>query len=413
MRLRVLVGHNEYRTRSGEAAVVKQEVELLNRAGHYVVEYYLSNDELKLRNLPRAVLESFWNGRAYAKVRQLVRRNGVQVCHFHNTFPLMSPSVYYAARAEGAAVVQTLHNYRLVCPSAVMYRKGGPCSLCVGKTVAWPGIWRGCYRGSRLVTAWVAWVVGIHRKLGTYERAVDIYVALSEESKKWYSAGGLPAERIVVRPNCLAGPMMPGNGEGGYVVYGGRLSPEKGVGTLVRAWSEYRPLLSLKIVGDGPLREFVKGAAQRTVGIEYVGWLSREALRELVGGAALMVVPSEWYEPCPMSVLEAFSVGTPVLASAIGGLKEMISHGRTGLLFQPGNAKELAEWVDWGARNRDRLRAMRVAAVREAERRCSADSALGSLLKVYELAVARVVGRSSTEGFADDPRSAGRAEDRR
>lgn len=386
--MKILVVHNEYRQPSGEAAVVAQETALLRQFGHKVSLYESSNWEISGLSGMRLAWQAFWNFRAYREVRRIVGQEGIEICHVHNTFPLLSPAVYYAARAGGAAVVQTLHNYRLLCPAATLYRGGRICTDCVGKPFALAAILHGCYRRSRSASALAAASTAFHRWLRTYERCVDVFIALNAHARQLYIQGGLPGERIVVKGNFLPAAPQNGRSPASYVLYAGRLSQEKGVRTLLRAWQQYRPPLPLKIVGDGPLLHEVLQAI-RPDRVEYLGRASRAEVQELMAQAFLVVVPSEWYEPFPVVVMEALAAGTPVLATPNGGLATLIEDGKTGLFFEPGNAASLAQRVIWAAQHPDDVVAMRQNALEAARRWTDPARAHTELLQVYQLALAR------------------------
>ena len=181
-------------------------------------------------------VSTVWSQSAYRALRAQLRERHYDIVHVHNFFPLISPAVYYAAQAEGCSVVQTLHNYRLSCPAAIFYRDGQVCEDCLGKAVPWPGVLHGCYRGSRAGTATVAAMLAGHRLIGTWRSKVDLYIALNEFMRQKAIAGGLPAERIVVKPNFVGHDPGVGDGRGGFALFTARLNPEKGVPELLAAW---------------------------------------------------------------------------------------------------------------------------------------------------------------------------------
>jgi glycosyltransferase involved in cell wall biosynthesis len=300
----------------------------------------------------------------------------------------MSPAAYYAARREDAAVVQTLHNYRLICPSAVLFRDGHVCEECVGKHVPWPGVMHGCYRGSRPATAAVAAMLTVHGAAHTYDRAVDRYIALTEFSRQKFIAGGLPGERIAVKPNFVAPDPGPGAGDGRYALYVGTLVPGKGVETMLRAWEIVGHGLPLKIVGDGELGARVRDAASANPAIQ---WLGRRKLPEvyaLMGRATCLVFPSLWYENMPKTIVEAYAKGTPVVASKIGAMVDLIDHGRTGLHFTPGDPQDLAAQVRRLVAEQDEYPRRRGEARRAYEAKFTPQANYEVLSRVYHEAVA-------------------------
>lgn len=347
--MKIVVCHNYYQQPGGEDQVFAEEADLLAAHGHDVVRFTVHNDELKQRGGITGRLslarDTVWNGAMYRRVRQLVARERAEVVHFHNTFPLMSPAAYYGARAGGAAVVQTLHNYRFVCPNAQFFRDGRVCEDCLGKLLPWPGVLHACYRGSRAATAVTAGMLAAHRVAGTYHRTVDLYLALTSFARDRYVRGGLPASRVVVKQNFIAGERPVGQGGGGFGLFVGRLDLGKGVRVLLDAWARLTGPTQLKIVGDGEMAPQVRAAAARDSRIEFLGRRPSAEVYSLMGEAGFLVLPALWYEGMPRTIVESFCVGTPVLTSQIGALPEMVEHGGTGLCFAAGDADDLCRQV--------------------------------------------------------------------
>ena len=285
-----------------------------------------------------------WHRAPARRIAQLVREHKVDIVHFHNTFPLMSPAVYSAARTEGAAVVQTLHNFRLLCPGANFYRDGQVCEKCLRKPVPLAGAIHKCYRDSIAASAATAGMLTTHRLLGTWQNAVDAYITPTRFARDKFIDGGLPARKIFVKPNFVD--PDPGfadsGGAGGYAVFVGRLSHEKGLDTLLEAWAHLRGEVPLKIVGDGPLADDVKAAATRDRSIEWLGHRQMHEVFDLIAAAAVLVFPSNCYETFGRVAIEAFAKGTPVVASNHGAPADVVDEGRTGLRFSPGDGADLA-----------------------------------------------------------------------
>ena len=340
----IVVAHNFYQQTGGEDQVFAAEVDLLRRNGHRVETFVLHNDAVDSMGKVRALAATLWNRESYRSLRDLVHRSGAGVVHFHNTFPLISPAGYQAARDAGAAVVQTLHNFRLICPCALLYRDGHTCELCVGRNLAWPGIRHKCYRDSFTATTAVATMVSAHRAMGTYHRLVDLYIAPSPSARAKLIGGGLPADRILVKPNFVPDPGV-GSGGGGFALFAGRLSHEKGLETLLEAWEVLGDLLPLKIIGDGPLAPLVAAATKRQPNVQWLGHRPLQDVYDLLGQAAFGLLPSRCYETFGRVAVEAFAKGTPVIASRHGAMADLVEHGRTGALFEPGNPADLAAKV--------------------------------------------------------------------
>lgn len=341
--MRVILAHNFYQQPGGEDQVFADEMALLRSAGHEVHAFTLHNDSVSSYSRVGLALATLWNRRAAAELRRLVRFTGAEVVHFHNTFPLMSPAAYEAARAAGAAVVQTLHNYRLLCPGANFFRDGKPCESCLSKRFAWPAVQHGCYRNSRSATAVAATMLAVHRVRGTWSKGVDAYIALTEFARHKLIEGGLPAERIFTKPNFVAPDPSPGAGSGGYALFVGRLSQEKGVANLLAAWKRLRGAVPLRIVGDGPLADQVRDAAAGDAAIQWLGIQPLEKVHQMLGEAGFLVCASACYEGLPKTIVESFAKGTPVLAPRLGAMAEVVDHGRTGLHFEPGDVASFAE----------------------------------------------------------------------
>jgi len=392
--MKILVAHNVYQQRAGEEAVVGAEVRLLEANGHAVVRYERYNDELQGRGALGGIgagIETVWSSRSFREVREAIRKERPDVAHFHNTFPLISPSAYYACAKAGVPVVQTLHNYRLLCPAAKFLREGKVCEACLGRNSAWPGVAHGCYRGSRAATAAAAAMLAVHRGMGSWQSKVDVYIALSEFARLKFVEGGLPAERIVVKPNFVAGDLAPRTQPGSYVLFVGRLSEEKGPQLLLSAWRGMQAKFPLRIAGDGPLLEKLS----REIGesslahIELVGRRTPDEVRTLMHGARFLVFPSMWYEGFPMTIAEAFADGLPVIASQLGSMAEIVQDGVTGLHFEPGNAADLAAKVAWAWNHPEELARMGRAARAEYEAKYQPSTNYEMLMDIYRVATMR------------------------
>lgn len=380
----IIIVHCPYRIRGGEDEVVDVETRLMRSYGSRVETIFFPN--LALEALPawRQAGCAVWNAEAVRRIRGIVRRHKATIVHVHNTFPAASPAVIRAAAREGGAVVATLHNYRLACVNGLLFRDGRVCEECLGR-LPWRGMMYGCWRG-RPQSAVVAAMLGLHRVLGTWEE-VDIFIALTDFARERFVAAGLPAERIRVKPNFLDPDPGPGENGGGYALFVGRLSPEKGVGTLLRAWSRLGGRVPLRIIGDGPLRGNVERAAAAIPGIEYLGRKPPQEVYELMGQAAFLVFPSECYENFPRVLVEAFAKGLPMVCSGLGSHGSLVEHGHTGLHFRPGDPEDLAEKVDWMLTHPERVAEMRREARREYEEKYTAARNYEMLMRIYEEAI--------------------------
>jgi glycosyltransferase involved in cell wall biosynthesis len=258
--MRILVAHNFYQLPGGEDQVFRSELALLASRGHDVASFEMHNDEVRDMGKLALLRATVWNRAAAARLREKIREHRAEIVHFHNTFPLMSPAAYYAARREGAAVVQTLHNFRPLCPAANFYRDAKVCETCLGRRVALPAIRHKCYRGSTAATAATVAMLTVHRAIGTWHKAVDAFITPTKFVREKFIEGGFPADKIHAKPNFLDPDPGVGPGGGGFALFVGRLSREKGLDTLIAAWDRLgADAPPLKIAGDGPLADDVKG----------------------------------------------------------------------------------------------------------------------------------------------------------
>jgi glycosyltransferase involved in cell wall biosynthesis len=387
--VRVLLVNHASQEAGGEDGVFQAERTLLLERGHPLAVYQTTNRAIEDHGPVRRAslsLRSAWARDGRRDLAALLARERPDVAHFHDTFPLISPAAYGVCRRAGVPVVQTLHDYRLVCPAVTLSRAGRVCTECPDHSL-WRGVRHGCYRGSRLATAVVAGGLAVHRARGSFERGVDVYVAPTEFSRAALCGAGLPADRIAVKPNFLAHDPGLRRGDGAYALFLGRLSQERGVGTLLEAWRRLGGEVPLRIAGEGPLAPEVAAAAAKLPGVECLGGLDREKRLEVLRGARFLVVPSVWYEGFPMSVVEAYACGVPVLASRIGSLAEVVDDLCTGTLVAPGDPDAFARAAShlWGDRQAARRRGAQGRAA--FERHYTAERNYELLMAVYERAV--------------------------
>ena len=381
-RLRVLVAHNSYQMRGGEDAVVDAEVVLLCSRGHAVTEYRRHNDELRDMRTLAAALDTLWSRRTSRDLGKLIAEARPDVIHAHNTFPLISPSLYWAADRRGIPVVQTLHNFRLMCPQAMFLRAGRVCEDCLGR-FPWPAVRHRCYRGSAPQTAVLASMIGVHRMIGTYRTKVSRYIALTEFSRTKFIAGGLAGEQISVKPNFVDVPVPENERQRSGALFVGRLSPEKGTRVLARA-AATRGHSVIDVIGTGP----EQSSLEASPGIRLLGWQVPDAIYSRMREAAYLVAPSICYENFPRTIVEAFACGLPVIASRLGAMAEIVRDRETGLLFEAGNADDLARKMAWAEENPVAMRGMGVAARREYEGKYTPETNYKQLMLIYSDAIA-------------------------
>jgi glycosyltransferase involved in cell wall biosynthesis len=334
---------------------------MLRTRGHEVFEYVVDNKEIDQRRLISVGIRSVWNGDHYQRVKTLVRRIKPDIVKVDNYFPLLSPSIFEAAKSMGVSTVLSVRNYRLVCASGTLFRDGRICTDCIAGGSALPAIRHRCFHNSYLRTASVVLSTGYAHLRGTWMNSVDRYIAVSEIVKKLLVSGGFSADKISVKPNSIQD-TGPGDGSGKFAIYVGRLTEEKGIRTLLAAWEKVGARMPLKVIGDGPLEELVQQAAKRAPCIEYLGRRALAEVCEHIGRAAVLVFPSEWLEPFGRTIVEAYSKGTPVVAANTESMQDMIEDGQTGVLFKAGDSDDLAGKVLSLANNIHGLNRMRIGA---------------------------------------------------
>jgi glycosyltransferase involved in cell wall biosynthesis len=393
--MKILMLHNHYLTPGGEDHSTAAEVALLTDSGCQVELLEEDNRRITQLGNARTAVRTVWSRESHQRVTDKLRTGNFDILHVQNFFPLWSPSVYYAASRCGVPVVQTLRNYRLLCVTATFFRDNHLCQDCLGRMVPWPGILHGCYRDSRAASAVVASMISAHKLAGTWRKRVQIYVALTEFARNMYIEGGLAEEKIVVKPNFVHPAPEPGPGGGGYALFVGRLSPEKGIRTMLEAWKTAHNPVPLKIAGDGPDADTVRAAAHDCPAIQYLGMRSPEEVVALMKKAEFLVFPSEWFEGMPRTVIEAFGVGTPVLASNIGATASMVTPGETGLHFAPGDVADLREKAAWWSHNPGEARAMRARARSEFEAHYGGSANAKMLLAIYRRAQENMAANGS------------------
>lgn len=380
---KILLIHNYYQQRGGEDESFAAETNLLQERGHDVLTYTLHNDSVAQMSSLALAKATLWNSTVYRELRALIRREKPDLVHCNNTFPLISPAAYYAARAEGLPVIQNLRNYRLYCVNGLLFRDGHVCEDCLGKAVAWRGVMHGCYRDNQAASAVAATMFSFHRALQTWTRMVDVYITLTQFARQKFIEAGLPAEKMVHKPNFLSTTPEVGKGTGGYALFVGRLSPEKGLHTLLEAWKRLDGALTLKIVGDGPLATEVAQAADRIPGIEWLGRQPQDVVYQLMGDAQGLVFPSEWYETFGRVGMEAFAKGTPVIAANIGAIAELVDHRYNGMHFRPGDVDDLVTQVRWALDHPAAWQAMRYHARQTFEAKYTAARNYERMMAIY------------------------------
>lgn len=385
--MKILMAHNFYQQAGGEDVVFEQERRLLERNGHTVITYIRSNHEIEqLTRLGRigllkTIVSSNESRRQVAKILKSERPD---IVHVHNTLMMISPSIFDACAEAGIPAVLTLHNYRLLCPTVTLYRQGAVCEECPSHGML-QAVRHRCYRESRIATAAVVTMLKYHQVIGTWSRKVSAYIVLTEFARKKFSANGVPAERIHVKPNFVDPDPGIRTETGNYFLLVGRLSPEKGLMTLLHAWESMPGSVLLKIAGDGPLRQEAEDwvRIRRINNVEFVGKIERNQTIALMKEARAVIVPSLWYEGFPMVMVESFACGVPVLGSRLGAMQELIENGVNGLHFTPGHFEDLKAKVQWAWENREEMAVMGNNARQKYEMEYETDANYRRLLAIY------------------------------
>ena len=385
--MKILIVHNYYQQPGGEDTVVANEMSLLSKFGHDVQLFSCKNDDIQ--RLPDKI-RTAWNVVYSADGRKAMASKigefSPDVVHVHNFFPLLSPSIYDACRDAGVPVVQTLHNYRLICANGQLTRNAAPCEKCIHGNNAW-GVVHKCYRESRLGSFFVARMLWHHRRHRTWAEKVDGIITLSDFMRRKFVEAELPMATTHVKPNFV--PEQQGNEpfdtapDRHGALFAARLSPEKGVRTLLEAWKHLD--VPLRLLGDGPLMDRVQETSNPSISV--LGWQPLPNLIDEMRRAAFLVMPSTWYEGFPVTLVLALCNGLPVIGSRLGAMEEVIEDGETGLLFAPGNASDLSEKVSWAMENADRMRQMGENARAVYERKYSPPANYAQLMEIYESAI--------------------------
>jgi len=399
--MNILMLHNSYQFRGGEDESYESEVRMLRSNGHQVETVRMDYAQTSAKGKIQVAIESLWSTPSYNLIDRMLREREFDVLHVQNFFPLLSPSVYYAARKNGVAVVQTLRNYRLLCPNVFFYRDGRVCEDCIDKVFKYPGILHGCYRGSRVATAAVATMTAFHTMKGTWHNAVDVYIALTRFVRDKFIEAGFPEKKLLVKSNFVYPDPGCGNGEGDYALFVGRLSPEKGLDTLLQAWRQLGRSWKLKIVGDGPMANDVRAFCAGDSSVDWVGPKSRAETAEMMGKARVLIFPSQWYETFGRVAMESFAAGTPVIASRLGAMAEVCENGQAGMLFETGNAADLSGKLRWVFDHSDEVRAMRPVARQLFESKYTMPQNYRVLIDAYQ--TAKRVRREEQDGTGELP----------
>lgn len=404
--MRILLIHNYYQQAGGEDRVFEAEKNLLSNNGHEVKAITWANEKIKMYSgLDKFLLpaKTIWNQESFSRTKRFLKEFRPDVVHVHNFFPLASPSIYYAINEEDIPVIQTLHNYRLLCPAATFLRNGQVCQVCYRKSTV-SAIPKACYHSSVLATAAVSGMLEFHRWVGTWRTKVDFYVALTEFMRDIFVGVGFGNSNVLVKPNFVSdlrlnlakriyNPSI--HIEEKYAVFIGRLSAEKGANVAIRAWTKLGRTFPLKlvIVGDGPERSKLQILAGNDDNIFFAGSKPHAEAMQFLSHSFFLVVPSIGFEAFPLTVIEAFSLGKPVVASGIGSLRSIVrddfdeGENGTGLRFRPNDADDLAAKVEWAWKHRNEMEELGRQARLEYEANYTPEKNYQMLMNIYQTAI--------------------------
>ncbi|MDO9547164.1 MAG: glycosyltransferase family 4 protein [Pelolinea sp.] len=382
------MAHDYYQQPGGEDISFQAESDLLESNGQEVLRFTRDNDEIsdysKLQKIKLA-FNTIWSTPSFNQVEAILQKERPDIVHFQNIFPLISPSALYACQKYSIPVILSIRNYRLMCVNGLFLRDDRICEDCLGMTPPLPGIIHACYRKSHLQSAVVATMLTFYRSIQTWNKKIDSFITPSEFTRTMLIRGGVSEKKIKVKPNFIQDLGEREEIED-YVVFVGRLSPEKGVIPLLKAILKV-PKIKLVIVGDGPLRKNVILASDGHSNITYLGHLGQAQSMKVLKSARFLVYPTICYETFGRSIIEAYACGVPVIASRIGAVTELVRDGKTGFLVNPGDDDDLSEKIKNLWDNPDLCKQIGKNARQEYLNRYTPETNYPLLMKIYDSAL--------------------------
>ena len=392
-KMKILLIHNYYQEYGGEDREYENEVELLRKRGHDVVEFTANNTMAsefsfgQWLTLPKNII---WSRETMKNLRAVLEREKPDIAHIHNTFFILSLSVYSVCKEFGIPIVQTIQNFRMFCASANFLRKEFICEDCAKAQFALPSIIHRCYHNSFPKTAAVASMISFHRSRKTWDAYVTLFIVVTEFIKNKFIEYGLDAHKLIIKPNFVEEDSGEGKRSGGYALFVGRLHEEKGVKTLLDACAKVKHI-PVKLVGDGPLYDYLceRVAANEITNVTIIGKCRKEEVLAWMKDAQFLIIPSEWYEGLPLTLVEAFSFGIPILASRIGSLENLIDNETNGLLFRAGDSCDLAQKMELIWSNQTLARDLGRKARKTYLELYTAEANYLLLMRIYNMAIER------------------------
>ncbi len=391
--MKILFIHNYYMFRGGEDIMAELDIKMLQENGHEVITYTRHNSEIfrykKIQKAKMLIVPTF-SQKTYFDVKRIIKKEDPDIVHINNFFPLVSPSAIYAASSLNKPVVLMLHDWRLICPIGLLFRNGRVCEECVEKTPLM-GVVHRCYHGSAVMTLPISLMIIAHRLLKTWRNRVSAFVAVSEFVRKKYAEAekGIPQDRIFVRQNYLEYDPGAGTNKREFAIFVGRISREKGVFELARAWGELKITgkPTLKIIGDGPEFERLKREIESSGGkgeIQLLGYLDYDKMINLMKKAIFSIHPSLMHETFGRTIIESYATGTPVIASKMGGFEELVEDGKTGILFYPPTQNNIAKAIKEALSHREKLREWGINGRNLFLKKFTKDIAYRKLMEIYD-----------------------------
>jgi len=382
--MKILQVHNQYQQVGGEDVVVSLEKKLLENYGHEVFPFYRSNDEIKKYSLSKKISlfwKTTWSNESYETITKSLKYYRPDICHIHNTFPLISPSILYACNSLKIPTIITLHNYRLICVNGQFFRDNIPCENCLN-TFSVSALSHSCYRNSTIQNLAAVGLLEIHKRKKTYSKLPSALICLSEFAKNKFQQAGFPESILKIKPNFIFNEEINIAPKDNYFLFIGRLEKAKGTDILIKL-NQYFSDVELKIVGSGNEYKNLK----ESTNFEFTGSISREDVLTILKKCKALIFPSLWYEGMPLVILEAFSLGIPVIASNIGAIPEIVIDNKTGLLFDSGNINSLIEKLNWSIKNPEKLKVLGRNAFEHFTENYTPEKNIKILENIYEEAI--------------------------
>jgi glycosyltransferase involved in cell wall biosynthesis len=385
--MRILIIHNHYLQSGGEDEVVESEKAMLEKYGHDVILYQRSNREIQqfrlFKKIKYFVKDIYGSDEIYKQLRSLIKKEKPEIAHVHNTFYLLSPSVYEACYDEHIPVVQTLHNYRFLCPVATFYRDGKICQDCLRYgTIS--AIKHKCWKNSAVLSWILVKVIEMFNRKNILSKKISHFIALSQFSRNQFlEKKEFPSGHLSVKPNFVDNDFDFSDNREKYGLYVGGFFPYKGIETLTRSLDDVKQPFHLKLIGDGDLFAELRSKSYRHR-VEFLGRLSFKETNEHIKKARFVIVPSECFENFPRVIVESYACGVPVIASRIGAIAELVKDHETGLLFEPKDVKDLAEKINFLISHDEDVKRLGQNAYREYKDKYTMEKNYQQLLAVYK-----------------------------